>query len=256
VSRLRRWHQEHPTDGQGFWLVNLEASHLDVIAPPAVALGRRAEPPRRNRGFPSGWRWATWARPDDAPCPSIDDDPPGVVREIDTAAVLILIDPVLHELVWSCLWSQLQIARQIGRQAPGQVLAEDLARAGALSATWLQRELARAFPKRVSLLEPDIPPSCDPHLDSVELVPLGSRAGCLNSAHEATSLRTIARWLTEKVAPSENNRPAHSHIWYAGDSLDGPRHSTTDPGDHSEFSWKDLPDQAATDSLTEEMLLP
>lgn len=258
VSSLRRWQREPAGNGQGSWLVGLETSCLHVIAPPAVALSRCAEPRRRNPSLPNGWRWAIWQRQDNGQEPLIDEESPAMVREIDTPTVLILIDAELHELVWSCLWSQLQIARQIGRQSPGHVPAEDLSRAGALSATWLQHELARAFPERTALLEGNTDYNeSDFQVDPADLFPSCQRASCVHQPDESAPLRNLARWFVGRVgAPESHYCPTHFHTWYAGDLLAGACHSTGDPGDHSEFNWDDVPTDHETDSLTEEMLLP
>ena len=254
VSNLRRWHSEAATDGHGFWLVGLETYRVHVIAPPAVALNRHAEPCRRGSAIPRGWRWAIWTRHEGLE-PSIDEDPADKVSEIDTTTVLLLIDDELHERVWSCLWAQLQIVRQIKKQRPGHVLEEDLARAGALSATWLQHELARAFPERLALLEPNIDlDDCNLQGDSVQLI-----SSCLRTPdhpHEGALLRTIARWLSEKVGTTESDYQTHRHVWHAGEILDGTCQSAIDPGDHSEFNWDDIPTDNEPDPLTEEMLLP
>jgi hypothetical protein len=257
VTDLRQWHPEPAADGHGFYLVGLEATGLHVLAPPAVALARPAEPRRRNPATPSGWRWAIWPRQSKTPEPSIDLDPPAEMSEIDTTTVLILIDDALRELVWSCLYSQLRIARQIGRQRPGHVPAEDDARAGALSAKWLQHELARAFPDRAPLLEPNNDYDYDYDCQvSVDLLPSCQRCSHLPDEHEGASLRTVARWLTERVSPAKGDCPDHAYTWHAGDSLYGTWQPATDPGDHSEFDWGDVPTPTETDSLTEEMLLP
>jgi hypothetical protein len=250
-NRLTRWHPEPAADGQGFWFVGLDVSCVNVIAPPAVALGRRAEPPRRDAQIPGGWRWATWTRPEDREL-SIDQDPADVVRELDTTGVLILIGDELRELVWSCLWAQLQIARQVGRQSPGHVPSEDLARAGALSAAWIQHELARAFPDRTPLLEPDIA-----H-DLCEAQATDDLLACQGTLcpDEDAALGSIARWFTYKADPSEHHCPNHRHIWHAGEPLSHTCQPTGDPGDHSEFDWADVPAPGETDPLTEELLLP
>jgi hypothetical protein len=252
VSNLRRWHPEPTADGVGFWFVGLETNRVHVIAPPAIALNRHAESRRSNPAVPNGWRWAIWSRQDGLE-PSIDEDPPGRVSEIDTSTVLVLIDDELHERVWSCLWAQLQIARQIGKRRPGNVLEEDLARTGALSASWLQHELSRAFPNRTALLEPNVEVDpCDLQADPVHLI--ASCRQALDHTHEGASLRNIARWLTEKVGVADPD--LCDHAWLAGETSDCACHSTTDPGDHSEFSWEDIPAGDEPDPLTEEMLLP
>jgi hypothetical protein len=242
---LSRWHREQATDGNGFWFVSPESSRVDVLAPPATALGRRAEPSRRNAQLPSGWRWATWLRQEDQEL-SVDEDPPDAVREVDTATVLVLLDAESHELVWSCLWGQLQIARQIGRQSPGQVPSEDLSRAGALSAVWLQRELARAFPKRAALLEPAI---ADDHCDWL-------RDDLDPCAEEHTPLHALARWFSYKVEVSESDCPNTRHIWHAGELLHHTYQSDPNPGDHSAFDWGNSAAANENDLLTEEFLLP
>ncbi len=253
MSSLRRWHPEATADGVGFWLVGLETHRVHVIAPPAVALSRHAEPRRRNPAVPNGWRWAIWSRKDDLE-PSIDEDPPSKVSEIDTSTVLLLIDKDLHERVWSCLWAQLQIARQIGKRRPGNVPEENLARAGALSASWLQHELSRAFPNRTALLEPNVDlTDRDLQEDPVYLV-----LSCQQTAdtHEGATLRTIARWLTGRGSDTHSEHLAHSHIWHADETFDCACHRTTDPGDRSEFDWGEIPTEDEPDPLTEEMLLP
>jgi len=250
---LRRWHPEAAVDGVGFWLVGLETQSVHVIAPPGVALSRHTEPRRRNPAVPNGWRWAIWARAGESE-PLIDEDPPGRVSEIDTSTVLLLIDDELHEQVWSCLWAQLQIARQIGKPSPSQVLEEDLARAGALSATWLQHELARAFPERSALLEPNIDFQAFGQADPLRLIP--SRQQTPDPPHEDASFRTIARWLSERVGAGSDGYQAHDSIWRAGETLDSACQPARDPGDRSEFDWEDVPSEDEPDPLTEEMLLP
>jgi hypothetical protein len=250
---LPHWHPEPATDGQGSWLVRVDASRISVIAPPAVALGRRAEPPRREAHLPGGWRLAVWAHHPDQEL-SIDEDPPATVREVDTATVLILIDTELHEFVWSCLWAQLQIARQVGRRRLGKVPSEDPARAGALSAAWIQHELTRAFPSRAHLLEPNVTDdSCDFPDDPIDLIPL-----CQDTpwASEGAPLRHLARWFTYKVNPSESGCLNHKHLWHISEPLGCTCKSLSDSGDRSEFDWGDISPDGNIDSLTEEMLLP
>ena len=251
MSNLRRWHPEPTADGVGFWLVGLETLRVHVIAPPAVALNRHAEPQRHNPAVPNGWRWAIWSRQDGLE-PSIDEDPPGRVSEIDTTTVLYLIDDELHERVWSCLWAQLQIARQIGKRRPGNVLEEDLARAGAFSATWLQDEMSRAFPNRSALLEPNVDlPHFDLPADPFHLIPSCQQT---SEPHEGASLRTLARWLTGKAGATAT-KPDHHPASHAGETPNCAC-DATDPGDHSEFSWEDIPTEDEPDPLTEELLLP
>lgn len=257
---MARWHCEHAAESKDLWLVRQEPLRLYVLAPPGVALCRRAEARHGTSTLPEGWRLATWERQGEDHWPAIDEDSPDRIRQIDTEAVLILVDDELHELIWSCLWSQLQIARRIGRQSPGLVPAEDLARSSAFSATWLRDELARAFPKRATLLEPggwqsewDLENRGDP----AELIlPLCQRNEHLKDRGDGHALRSIARWIQVKLSTTAPHTHAQDrHVWRAGETVDGTCQVTPDPSDHSDFGWDEPCSDTDWGSETEELLL-
>lgn len=154
---LGYWKKESAGDTNGIWFVAVEAARVSVLSPPGVSFCRAYEQEEDMRCRSYGWRWAIWSREDGDDCPLIDEEPPSAIREMDTVEVLRLLEAEMHEMVWACLWAQLQVARGIGRQRRGAIPSEDLARAGARSASWLTHELRRAFPARAHLLEPPPP---------------------------------------------------------------------------------------------------
>jgi hypothetical protein len=148
-----RWRRERASCGNATWLVGIEPARVSVLAPPGVPISRFEELEAELLHGAPGWRWAVWDRRASDHWPVIDSEAPDAMREIDTVDVLRLLHEELHEHVWSCLWSQLQVARGFGHPELGRVAAEDLARAGAISVTWLTDELARGFPERAYLLD-------------------------------------------------------------------------------------------------------
>lgn len=147
------WKRELTSYGDATWLVGVEPMRISVLAPPGVTISRQDEREAELLHGAPGWRWAIWSRDAGGRWPSIDRGRPDAMREIDTPGVLRLLGEEQHEFVWSCLWSQLQIARGFGCHEGGRVTSEDLARAGAISAGWLKKEMSRGFPERAHLLE-------------------------------------------------------------------------------------------------------
>lgn len=145
------WRAEFAADTDATWFVGTAADRVHVLAPPGVSISRRMEFEEGIRHQDCGWRWAVWNGGGEPP--AIEADLPTAVRDVDTVAVLRLLDDDLHAQVWDCLWEQLQVARAAGRGGPDARGDEDLARAAARAEAWLGDELSRAFPDRAGLLE-------------------------------------------------------------------------------------------------------
>jgi len=147
------WRKERVRATNAVWFVGVEAASVSVVAPPGVSISRREESADERGERTSGWHWAVWRRPGPCEWPVIDEECPAAIRGIDTTEALRLLGDGFRETVWHCLWGQLQIARQVGSTRPGAIPSEELARAGAQSVAWLQRELTHVFPDRVDLLD-------------------------------------------------------------------------------------------------------
>jgi hypothetical protein len=194
------WRKERATDSNSVWLVGVEAERISVLAPPGVAIVRQVDAAQRRM---TGWSWGIWNRDCADNWPQIDEEPPLGVREVSTRDAVLLLGEDLQELVWNCLWHQLQVARRIGRQHEDAIPSEDLARAGAVSVTWLTDELSSAFPDRSDLLEPFERSEClqlaDPTPDPAELMqPLSPQREDLvvlgTKTHTRTSLLGLLAW--------------------------------------------------------------
>lgn len=261
------WRRENAGDRSVIWFVSVEPTRISVLSPPGVAISPVSAADTGQPDVKSGWRWGVWNRKDREDWPVIDREPPAATREIDTLAVLRLLDEELHEMVWTCLWTQLQVARRIGRQQHGMVPSEDLARAGALAVTWLQDELLSAFPERAHLIEVCQEPR-DGGLedkapeDPSELVrPLCAGGEELFAYRSGLSARSsVVRWLAWKLLADRHDDwgPQRLRDWKPGDHLDGCKLCyDPEPGDGSVYSWdsdSSADGESATDELTH--LLP
>jgi hypothetical protein len=237
------WKKESAGDTDGIWFVAVEAARVSVLSPPGVPLCRAYEREEDVRRRSYGWRWAIWSRDDGDDCPLIDEKPPSAIREMDTVEVLRLLEAEMHEMVWACLWAQLQIARGIGRQRRGAIPSEDLARAGARSASWLTHELRRSFPERAHLLELPSPSNelevgDEAPEDLAELSCRDRQHGLVHPPAERPRLRGgLAGWLAWKLFVRE--RPEIG--WH-----------DPEPGDRSGHGWtsdRDLVVEIATDEF-------
>jgi hypothetical protein len=141
--------------GAGRWFVALQRSRISVLAPPGVRLHHNDRWRELHHGV-AGWRRATWPVHRGESLPVIDRDPPELVRPLTTRTALRLLPEGFHDLVWQMLYAQLLSARAFGRPVTGRLALEELARAGATTALWLESELRAAFPHRVDELDRDL----------------------------------------------------------------------------------------------------
>jgi hypothetical protein len=265
------WKTEKASNSNAIWFVGVEEIRINVLAPPGVPVSRCKEREAELLNGVSGWRWAIWGREGPDSWPTIDDEAPDAMREIDTPGVLQILDDRLHEEVWSCLCSQLQTARQFGYDNDGSVVSEDLARAGAVSVSWLSQEILRGFPERVHRLGTDFTwseanlPAEAPN-DPAELLgfaslkeprPFGFAAG---PASQARVLAWIDRRIGTQLRSGWEARKVHAryvwHVWRHTDTYTALCQSCRkqDQDDLSEYGWgNERP--ADSDPKTEELML-
>ena len=186
------WHVERAR-GSGRWFVGLQPSRINVLAPPGVRL-HRAERCESGSGV-AGWRHAVWLPHLHQHHPMIDRDQPDLLRPISTRTALRLLPEGLWEIVWQLLFAQLLSARAFGEADDGRLASEELARAGAVTALWIEGELRAAFPDRSQQLDRALLTS-EPPLEIPDTVEQLLSASCALRSHrrdERAPTRTAQR---------------------------------------------------------------
>jgi hypothetical protein len=139
------WRIEPALRGVGRWFVLRRPDAVRVLAPPGVALNTTSGAVDASGGWKLGeWSRSVWDEP------SIDERAPSLVTELSTYEALDLLGEEWAAEIFNLMADQLEIAREIGSPPAGEPPREELSRAGAQAASWLESELADAFPHRAA----------------------------------------------------------------------------------------------------------